>query len=458
MRWGSTLVVARLLRPEDYGIVGMATVALGLIQLVNEFGVSTAIVQQRDLDDDTVARLGGFSVLLGLVLAVVGALAAPLVGKFFGEPAAGAALAALSVTFLFRALQVVPRGLLTRDLRFRDLALVEGAESILQAVIVLVLAMLGWGYWSLVLASIAAAIGSAAGLVAVRRHRLAWPLPARSIAAPLTLGAHLVVTRTTWFLFSNADFAVVGRLLGKVALGAYTIGWTVASIPVERVTSLVGRVTPAIFSAVQSSRAELRRYLLLLLEGLALLTFPASVGLSLVAEEFVHVVLGSGWEAAIAPLRLLSFYGGVRSITTLFPQILVATGQSRRAMQTGVVMALILPVAFIIGARWGTVGVAAAWVIVYPIVLLPFVVRYTLPAIDASLAHLLRALWPAFSASAVMSASVIGVRAAGVDSLPLTLRLAVLVGTGAFAYVAAVMVLHRSRLVRYREALALVRK
>lgn len=290
---GVPLVVAHVLRPEDYGIVGMATAALGLIQLVNEFGVSTAIVQHRDLSEPTIARLGGFSVLLGTILATAGAFASPSVGRFFDEPAAGAALAVLSLTLLCRAVQVVPRGLLTRDLRCRDLALVDGAESILQAIVVLLLALYGWRHWTLVVASIAATIESAAGLVWVRPHQIAWPFPVSAIAAPVQLGGHLVVTRVSWFLLSNADFAVVGRVLGKAALGAYTIGWTLALIPVNRLTSHVGRVTPASFSAVQSSRADLPRYLLPLRDGPAPITLPVSISLSLIADEFVCAVPGA---------------------------------------------------------------------------------------------------------------------------------------------------------------------
>src|SRR5207302_11184522 len=117
------------------------------------------------------------------------------------------------------------------------------------------------------------------------------------------------------------------------ALGAYSIGWTLSSIPVDRVTALVASVTPPVFSAVQHDRVALQRYLRNLTEGLALITFPAAVGIALVADEFVTAVLGEQWHAAIAPLRLLALSAALRSISPLLPQIIVSTGHTRRNMQ-----------------------------------------------------------------------------------------------------------------------------
>src|SRR5207249_9080683 len=111
------------------------------------------------------------------------------------------------------------------------------------------------------------------------------------------------IARLCWYASANADFLMAGRILGKAALGLYNVGWTLASVPVDKVATLVGQVTPAFFSAVQTDRAAIRRYLLGITEGIALITFPISLGLALVARDFVLVVLGSKWQASIAPLQ-----------------------------------------------------------------------------------------------------------------------------------------------------------
>src|SRR2546425_8629430 len=115
----------------------------------------------------------------------------------------------------------------------------------------------------------------------------------------MTFSRHIIVGRLAWYVYSNADFLVAGRILGKVALGLYEVGWNLANVPIEKITSLVGQVTPAVFSAVQRDHAALRRYLLRVTEGLALITFPASLGLALVAPDFVLLTLGRSEERRV---------------------------------------------------------------------------------------------------------------------------------------------------------------
>src|SRR5690606_16309313 len=200
------------------------------------------------------------------------------------------------------------------------------------------------------------AVASSALAVYWRRHRLGWPRSWDEISAAVAFGSHIMVTRLAWFGYSNGDNAVVGKRLGQALLGAYTHAWTLASLPVDRISGLVGQVTPAIFSAVQHDQPSLRRYLLKVTEGLALLTFPVAFGLASISDLFVTVVLGDQWWPAIAPLALLTFYGGLRSITTPYPHVLQAVGESGLAMRLNLVgLAVLLPL-FYLGSFWGLAG------------------------------------------------------------------------------------------------------
>ena len=445
VRWASTLVVARLLSLGDYGIVGMAATYLGLVQLINEFGLSASIIQHRDLTREDISQLAGLSILMGFGFALLSAALAPLFAMFFGEPAVRWVIMALAVTFVLRGLQVVPRAILNRDLHFRQLAVLDAAEAIVQALVALGLAMLHFGYWALVLGSIGGVAASTILALVMHRHRVAWPRREQAIARAVGFGSQVAASRVAWYVYSNADFFIVGRVLGKDALGAYSLGWTLANIPVERISALVGRVTPAIFAAVQKDIAAMRRYVLRITEGLALLTFPASVGMSLVADDFVTVVLGEQWRPAILPLRLLSFYGGFRSVTTLLPQVLVARNQARKNLYISIIAAVLLPIAFLIGTRWGTAGVATAWLIAFPLVIVPFYLLVIFRDIEMTAGQYLRALWPSLSALLAMSAAVLGARAALPHAAP-AVRLGVSVALGALGYGGTVLLLHRERI------------
>ena len=410
LRWGATLLLARLLSPADYGLVGYATVYLGLVALVNELGLSAAIVQQRNLTKEQIAKLGGVSALLGVAFFGLTIVLAPLVAGFFNEPRVEPVVVALASTFILRGFQVLPRALMTRELSFRQLAWIDGFEAAVLAGSTLVLALMGHGYWALVIGSI---IGTAVATVLVwlwRPHRISWPSDFATISDAVSYGAHVAASRVTWYVYSNADFAIVGRMLGTVALGAYTFGWTIANIPVEKVSAVLSRVTTGVFASSQHDESAIRRYLLSLTEGLSVITFPIAAGLALVAREFVLVVLGDQWEPAIIPMAILVAYSGFRSITVLFGQVLVATGRARRNMHFSIIAAIVLPVLFAIGAQWGTAGVALGWIVGFPLVFVPLAMRYTLQQIGMSWSEYGGALWPAASATAAMAVMVLATR------------------------------------------------
>jgi PST family polysaccharide transporter len=280
----------------------------------------------------------------------------------------------------------------------------------------------------------------------------------RPLLEPLKLGWHVTVSRVAWYAYSNADYAIVGRVLGKNALGTYGFAWQIASIPVDKVSAVVGRVTLPIFARVQDDYAAVRRYLRALIEGLALITFPLSFGLALVADDFVLLALGEPWRPAIVPLRLLALYAGFRSVTTLFPQVLVAIGRARWGMILSLLLAIVMPAAFLIGARWGTGGVATAWIIAYPLVVVPLLIVYTLRCIGETVRGYLGALWPATQATALMAASVLVADRFTPASWGHAVALACHTAIGATVYGLTVWIAHADRIRRFRALLASIRE
>jgi O-antigen/teichoic acid export membrane protein len=456
LAWASTLIVARLLTPEDYGLVGMASIYLGLITLVSEFGLGSTVVTLRDLSEEQVAQLGGLALLIGLGSFALSLAAAIPLGRFFRSPQLPAVVAVMSTAFVITAFKTVPGSLLQRDMRFRALALIETWRAVLLAVSMIALALLGLRYWTLVIGGLLSAALSTGATLALRRHRFAWPRR-QSLTHAMTFTRHILIGRLAWYTYSNADFLVAGRLLGKAALGLYEVGWSVANVPIEKITSLVGQVTPAVFAAVQTDHAALRRYLLRITEGLALITFPASLGLALVAPDFVHLALGAKWQDAIAPLQLLALSTGFRAVTPLLPQVLNVVGASRLSMRYGVLWACVLPAGFyVLGRQWGTVGLAVVWVSLFPLLAVP-AYRHVLRAIELPWRTYLLSLWPATSASLLMGAAVLAARLAlGEHGAP-SVRFAIQVAAGAGVYALACLTLHRERMASFSRMLRTLR-
>ena len=444
--WAATLVVARLITPTDYGLFAMAMVYAGFVQLVNELGLSLAIVQYRDLTTPQIAQLGGLALVAGGVLFALSLALSGAIATFFGEPVVQWIVAVLSLTFLMRAAQVVPRSLLARDLEFRRLAWIDAGEALVWSSTTLIGALLGLGYWALVLGAVISVGAAMVAMCVLRPHRVAWPRDIRSIADALHLGWYVVVSQLCWYVYSHADLTIVGRVLGKAPLGAYTKGSDIATIPTDRISALVGQVSPAVFSAAQKDRAALRRYLLALTEGLALLTFPMSVGLALVADLFVITVLGEQWRSAIVPLRLLGLYGGFRAIFNPLPAMLIATGHAKLNMRFNLLAAVALPAALYAGSTWGITGVALAWIVAYPVITIPTFFRQTLRILELRTGEYLRTLWPAASAAAGIAAAVLIVRPLVPDEWSPWVRLGIRVLSGAVAYAAVLLLAHRTRM------------
>jgi len=456
LSWASTLIVVRYLAPTDYGLIGMALVYLGLVQMASELGVGGAVVRFRDLTANQIEQFNGLSIIAGgLGLLASLAVAIPF-GNFFHEPRLPVVLVVMSSAFVISAFRVVPQAVLQRRLQFRKLAVIEGTQSIVGACSTLTLAVLGFGYWALALGFVISATIYAILVVVqnpqgFRRPRLA------SIRQPFTFSSHMLLSRFAWYAYSNADFAVIGKLLGGAALGAYTLGWTLSGMTVEKITAVIGRVTPAFFCTVQKDLPAVRRYLLLITEGLALVTFPACIGLALVANDFVRSALGERWSTAILPLQLLAVLATVRSVQPLIPQVLFAIGESRLIMRNAMLTTLVLPVCFVLASRWGISGVAWAWLIVGPLMFSPLLLR-TFRLIELPAKQYLLSLWPATSGCLAMVCAVISVERAFLSGAPAYVSLIIKIVIGALSYAATLFTVHRTRVSVLRGMLRVLRE
>ena len=447
--WASTLVVARLLSPDDYGVVGMATFCLGLIELVTEFGIGITVATRIEMTALQLEQLNAVSILLGFAGVVVICLAAPLAGAFFHDARLPHVLMALSLTFLLSSLRSVPWGVLQRDLRFKRLAIYDGVQALALAGLSVILASLGFGYWTLVVAALASALITAT--LAIVRHPVAFRTPRLAdLSGLLSFSGNIVAQRAAWYGYSNADFVVAGKMLGSGPLGSYTLAWNLSRIT-DKITGLVLQITPPVLAKVRDDREELRRYVIRISEAMSLTVLPLMVGLALVAPEFVPLVLGAKWQSMIFPLQVLSAYAPVNVVLPLFGQVLNVTGHERFGMRHNFLQIIVMPCLFAIGAYVaGVNGIALAWVIGHPF-LAGRLGRYTLRSIELRpTQYFRRALAPSLLGCLCMAIAVVTVRAAWLDSVPGVARLLIEIGTGALAYVATLLVLFRERLAGVR--------
>jgi len=440
--WSCLLLLARLLSPADFGIVSMSTIFLGFVNIVAEFGIGSAILVMRELTENQIRQIHALSVILGLGMTGITLVAARPMAAFFHKPELCAVVPVMGLGFAISGFRVVPLSLLARDIRFKTISSIETGTAVIQSLTSLLLAWLGLRYWALIIGSLTGGMFCSLRFTIVSPCRFKRPI-FQQVRDQLAYSHRILVSRAAWYGYSNADFVVAGRLLGGSALGVYTMAWNLANQPVDRIVTLILRITPSVFSAVQHDSAELKRYLRVVTEGMALVLFPVGVGIALVADVAVPSLFDKRWAGVAIPVRMLAICAVIRCLTSVSTQVQETIRDVRYTMWQSLVCLAVLPASFWYGSRWGANGIAMAWLMCYPILCVPPVLR-TLDKIQMAKREYLKSLSPAGIASMVMAAAVLSLRHS-IHGLRPLIQLMLDSGLGAAVYAGVLLVFFRSR-------------
>ncbi len=363
---GVTVILARLLNPEDYGLMAMALVFTGLAQQAREMGVGQALIQRkestRENQQTAFTMAFGASASLYILLFL---LAGPI-AWFYENPDVVMVLRVVALTFPISAFVVVPKAMLRRTLMVRYESMIAVVAMLLDASTTILLAWAGYGVWALVAGKLVSVLSQAIGLA------FAFPWSPRirfrggDGRSIFRFGGSRTLSGLLWYAYSNADFLIIGRFLGSTALGAYTMAWNLAKMPWDRLWMVINPLVLPLFSRASEHPGELGRIFIRMSRYSALLIMPAVAGLGIVADDIVPLVLGNKWVEVIGPLRWLCAYGVARGVLVLLPSVLVATGKIRQEVTFNLLLILLLPPAFILGIQKGVEGPAIAWMLLYP--------------------------------------------------------------------------------------------
>jgi len=405
----STSIVARHVLPHAYGLVGMAMVVINFAGLFRDIGTVSAIIQRKEIDDFLLTSVFWLNMFLGA--AVTGACwsAAPWVAAFYHEPQLVAVFRALGFSFPIWALGNVHVALLSRHFQFSRVAAAEVGSGAAGLAVAVTGALLGFGVWSLVAASLTNSV--VATLIAIVakpwRPRLffSWS-QIRSISG---FGLNLSAFNCVNYFARNADNMLVGKYIGAVALGYYGFSYNVMLYPVMSIAQSLGRVLFPAFSTIQSDDARFRQAYLRSSAAIAFITFPLMAGATILAPELIAVFLGPRWAPAVPVFRILAPVGMLQSLTALTGNIYLAKGATGALFRWGTLFSSIFVLGFIAGLPWGIVGVASSYAALTALLFVPTL------AIPFRLIGLpLRALWkslgPVVACTAAMAALVVGLR------------------------------------------------
>ena len=453
LAWVSTFLVIRILSPSDYGLFAMTQVVLTFLNLMNGYGFANALVRSASIDKRQIAQAFGMLILLNVGLALAQIALAPLAAAYFRQPEVANLLRVQSVIYLATPFVALPGALLSRQIDFRRQAQVHLLSAVAGAATALSCALSGWGVWTLVAAPIAMFWTQAIGMTLIARS-LMWPsFRFRGAGAMFRYGGAMVLVQMCWFVQSQADVFIAGRVLSPHLLGVYTTSLFLTQIVSSKFIPTLNDVAFAAYSRIQARPDALASAFLKALRLIMLIALPFYLGLAATAEPLILTVLGQKWTETIPLVRLLALAMPFLAFQILFAPANNALGRSAVTLRTAVAGALIMPCAFLIGIRHGSIGMAIAWLVAFP-VYAAITVMASRPVIGFTIGGLARALMPGLLAAAAMALGVTLIDQLLLPPMQPHPRLALLVSSGICLY-AGLLLLFARPLVQ--EVAALVR-
>lgn len=372
----TSVILARLLAPADFGLVAMAAVFVRCVELVRDMGTGAGIVQADRPSDRLLSSVFWLNLGLGAVASGLLFLVAPWAAVLFREPRLSVILRVLSVSPFAAALSVVHTSLLVRELRFRRLAVAELAGVLFGGVAGVILALRGYAVWSLVWQSICGVLLASVGIWLATPWRPRLTFEASSLQSIVRFSANLTGFNILNFFIRYADNLLIGRYLGAWNLGLYDLAYRIMLSPLQYVSSAFGRSLFPVYTRMRTDHRRLSSAYLKVASAIGLISFPILFGVAGIAAPFVDATFGPAW-APVAPLLLiLGPLGALQAISTTVALVYQAVGRTDLLLRWGAGAGALLVASFVVGLQWGIVGVATCYAIVsyalaYPLFKIP---------------------------------------------------------------------------------------
>ena len=373
IRLGSLMILARLLGPKDFGLVGMVTAFTGVLGLFRDFGLSSAAVQRTTVTEEQISTLFWINILVGAILGLLAVAMAPAIAAFYHEPRLFAVTCVLSIAFLLNAAGVQHWALLQRQMRFTALAVINTTALMVSAAIAIGAAKAGYGYWALVAMAITLPLINLIGLWLTAGWIPGMPRRRAGIRSMMRFGSTVTLNGLVVYIGTNFEKVLLGRFWGADAIGIYGRAYQFISIPTDNLNTAAGEVAFSALSRLQDDPGRLRTYFLKGYSLVVALTLPITVACALFADDMIFVCLGPKWKEAAPIFRLLAPTILVFAIVNPLSWLLTSIGFVGRLLKIALVITPFMIAGYFVGLPYGPKGVAFAYSAVMTLSLFPLV-------------------------------------------------------------------------------------
>src|SRR5271170_5803167 len=374
IRVGSLMVLARLLDPRDFGLVGMVTAVIGLLNLFRDFGLSTATVQRAAVTEEQVSTLFWVNLLVGSALCLLSSAIAPVLARFYHEPRLVWITIALSFGFVFNAIGVQHSARLEREMRFTALSVIDILAQCGSTAVGISMALAGYGYWALVAMTMISPIVYTICLWRTTKWTPGQPRTGVGLGSMLRFGGTVTLNGLVVYVAYNLEKILLGRIWGAETVGIYGRAYQLSTIPTDNLNSSVGGVAFSALSRLQNDPNRVKNSFLKIYSLILALTLPITIVFSILARDAIAVVLGPKWKDAVPILRLLSPTIVCFAMINPFAWLLFALGRVQRSLKIALVIAPLVITGYLIGLPYGPKGVALGYSAAMSLWVLPNIV------------------------------------------------------------------------------------
>jgi PST family polysaccharide transporter len=376
----STVILARLLSPDDYGVLAMVFAVTSFAGLFRDLGLSSAAIQKKDLTHAQQSNLFWLNVAMGSLLTVLVAAGSPMVALFYSKPELTLVTVALSANFLIGSFGTQHGARLVREMKFGRQAAATISGAVVTFAVAVTLALYSFSYWSLVWGFLSGSLTTTLLLFCLAPFRPGLPSKGSGVRDMLKFGANVTAFEFVNYFHRNLDNILIGRFWGAEALGIYSRAYSLLMFPISAIRGPINAVAFPAMSKLQNKPKAFRSYHRNTNFILSLLTMPITLVLAICAEPLIHLLLGEGWGKSaeiFIPLAMASFILPVSSARGV---IFLASGDSRSYFINGFIKAVVMSIGFIVGVNWGALGVAwgyfsATWIVQF--ILVPYTVKHS---------------------------------------------------------------------------------
>lgn len=403
VRFAFLAVVARLLDPADFGLVAMVTAVTGVYDLFSTGGLSSAAIQQATVTEEQISTLFWINVLIGVMLALLCLLTAPLLAHFYHEPRLFWVTIVLAAGFIFTSAGAQHSTILHRQLRYVAQVAIEALTVVASAAVAISMAVAGFGYWALVISAVVGPAVNTAAMWAVVGWTPGMPRRNVGVRAMLHFGGTVTLNNLVVYIAYNFEKVLLGRFWGADALGLYGRASQLINIPTAQLNSAIGGVAFSALSRLQHDPVQFRNYFLKGYSLVIAMTAPITLFSAAFSDDIILVVLGPKWTEAAVIFRLLTPTVLIFGIINPTAWLLLAMGLQKRSLAIALVIAPLCVTAYLIGLPYGPSGVALAYSTAMTLWLAPHIL-WCLKGTMISVRDFLLAMWPPIGSAIVAAA------------------------------------------------------